>query len=82
MYDLYHAVLPTRLPLERFYERFADLYNFGHPTARLGPKFFKRILKNITRRNVNIAIKVYKLMQMMTNSRYYLETHRRYLENS
>lgn len=81
MYDLYHAVLPTSLPIERFYERFADLYNFGHPTARLGLKFFKRILKNLTRRNVDIAIKVYKLMQMMTNSSYYLETHNKYLKN-
>ena len=26
MYDTVHAVLPTRLPLERFYERFAQLY--------------------------------------------------------
>lgn len=26
MYDVMHSVLPTRLPLERFYERFAGLY--------------------------------------------------------
>lgn len=81
MYDLLHAILPTGLPLERFYERYADLYNSGHPTAKFGPRFFVRILKNLSRKNVGIAIKVYKLMQMMRNPKLYLEAHR-YLELS
>jgi hopanoid C-3 methylase HpnR len=82
MYDLLHAVLPTGLPIERFYERFADLYNFGHSTTKFGPKFFKRILKNLTRKNVGIAIKVYNLMNMLRNSGLYLETHNKYLGNN
>ena len=82
MYDLYHAVLPTRLPVERFYERFADLYNFGHSTANFGPKFFKRILKNLTRKNVGIAIKVYNVVKMLRDSRFYMESHNKYLERN
>jgi len=34
-YDLFHPVLPTRLPLERFYERFALLYD--HAVRDLRP---------------------------------------------
>ncbi len=82
MYDLLHAVLPTRLPLERFYGRFADLYNSGHTTTKFGHKFLVRILKNLSRKNVNIAFKVYQLMNMMRNSKLYLETHNNYLQNS
>jgi len=81
MYDLLHAVLPTRLPLERFYEKFADLYNSGHSTTKFGPRFFVRILKNLSRKNVGIAFKVYKLMQMMRDQNLYLEAHK-YLEKN
>jgi hopanoid C-3 methylase HpnR len=81
MYDLLHTVLPTRLSLELFYEKFADLYNSGHKTTKVGPKFFIRILKNLKRKNVSIAFKVYKLMQMMRNPNLYLEAHR-YLEKN
>jgi radical SAM superfamily enzyme YgiQ (UPF0313 family) len=34
-YDVIHAVLPTRLPLERFYERLAQLYDLTVKTTRL-----------------------------------------------
>jgi radical SAM superfamily enzyme YgiQ (UPF0313 family) len=34
-YDVVHTVVPTRLPLERFYERFARLY--GYTTRELRP---------------------------------------------
>lgn len=36
MYDVMHAVLPTRLPLERFYERFARLYSMTARHQRVG----------------------------------------------
>lgn len=76
MYDLLHAVLPTRLPLERFYERFAELYNLGHSTSKFGPKFFKRILNNLGVKNTTIGIKLYKTMRMMRNPQSYLEAHK------
>lgn len=34
-YDVIHAVLPTRLPLERFYERLAQLYDLTVETTRV-----------------------------------------------
>jgi radical SAM superfamily enzyme YgiQ (UPF0313 family) len=41
-YDVIHAVLPTRLPLERFYERLAELYDLTIKTTRLTlPMVFK-----------------------------------------
>ncbi|HLE24268.1 MAG TPA: radical SAM protein [Thermodesulfobacteriota bacterium] len=81
MYDLLHTVLPTRLPLERFYEKFAELYHSGHSTTKIGPRYFIRILKNLKRKNVGIAIKVYQLMQMMRDPNLYLEAHK-YLEKN
>lgn len=36
MFDVVHAVLPTRLPLERFYERFSRLYARTARHERLG----------------------------------------------
>jgi radical SAM superfamily enzyme YgiQ (UPF0313 family) len=78
MFDLLHAVLPTRLPLERFYERFADLYNLGHLNAKLSPRFILRLLKNLKRMNPGIAIKVFRLMNMMRNPQSYLKAHREF----
>ncbi len=41
-YDVIHAVLPTRLPLEQFYERLAQLYDLTVKTTRLTvPMLFK-----------------------------------------
>jgi hopanoid C-3 methylase HpnR len=76
MYDLLHAVLPTKLPLERFYERFADLYNLGHSTTKFGPKLVKRIFDNLSVKNTGIGIKIYKIMKMMRNPQSYLEAHK------
>jgi radical SAM superfamily enzyme YgiQ (UPF0313 family) len=76
MYDLLHSVLPTRLSLERFYERFADLYNLGHLNSKLGPRFILRFLKNLRGMNISIAIKVFRLMNMMRNPESYLKAHR------
>jgi radical SAM superfamily enzyme YgiQ (UPF0313 family) len=44
-YDVVHAVVPTKLPLERFYERFARLY--GYTTRDLRPTWslFKKAAK-------------------------------------
>jgi len=33
-YDLFHAILPTRLPEREFYERFIDLYQFSYLSPR------------------------------------------------
>jgi hopanoid C-3 methylase HpnR len=41
-FDVIHAVLPTRLPLERFYERLAGLYDLTVETTRLS---FPMVLK-------------------------------------
>lgn len=36
MYDVMHAVLPTKMPLEHFYERYARLYTMTARNERLG----------------------------------------------
>ncbi|MCH8028407.1 MAG: cobalamin-dependent protein [Candidatus Dadabacteria bacterium] len=75
MYDLLHAVLPTKLPLERFYHRFANLYNLGHATSKFGPLFVLRFLKNLRGMKLNIAFKVFNLMRMMRTPSSYIEPH-------
>lgn len=40
--DFFHTVLPTRLPLEEFYENFADLYDKAYSSG----KALRRILKS------------------------------------
>ncbi len=75
MYDLLHAVLPTRLPLERFYQRFSQLYEIGHFNTKLGAGFLLRVLKNLKRRNVYIAFKVFQMMSMLRDPSKYLELH-------
>ncbi len=77
-YDLLHAVLPTRLPLERFYERYAALFNYGHVSSKLNLRFLSKILAKLSRHNVGVALKVFNLMRMMRNPSKYMELHHRY----
>ncbi|MEM4658493.1 MAG: radical SAM protein [Candidatus Methanosuratincola sp.] len=78
MYDLLHAVLPTKLTLKRFYERFSGLYHLGHANSKLGVRFFLRLLKNMSRKNAWIAFKVLRLMSIMRSPSRYLELHKRF----
>jgi radical SAM superfamily enzyme YgiQ (UPF0313 family) len=75
MFDLFHSVLPTRLPLERFYEEFARLYResyftrpFRFPTYRilryvLSPEKVKRFLATT------------KNLRELCNAETYLKAH-------
>jgi radical SAM superfamily enzyme YgiQ (UPF0313 family) len=42
LYDFYHTVLPTKLPLDEFYDEFLGLYRKAYPTRR----FLQGILRN------------------------------------
>ena len=75
MYDLLHSVLPTNLPIERFYERFSRLYGLGHLNTQMGFRFFLRVFKNMRRMDISIAFKIFKLMSMMRNPSKYMELH-------
>jgi radical SAM superfamily enzyme YgiQ (UPF0313 family) len=45
--DFFHTVLPTRLPLDEFYEEFLELYRRAYP--------FKNFLKSIVRRRAYVS---------------------------
>jgi radical SAM superfamily enzyme YgiQ (UPF0313 family) len=72
-YDLLHAVLPTRLPLERFYERVARLFN--HTVANIRPTFpmLARAVRLAVQGDLWCMRKVYKAMQELRDPRSYFE---------
>jgi hypothetical protein len=64
--DFFHTVLPTKLPLDEFYEEFLGLYRKAYP--------FKNFLKSITQRKavlspsmISMHLKVRKRMASLRN---------------
>jgi radical SAM superfamily enzyme YgiQ (UPF0313 family) len=64
--DFFHTVLPTRLPLEEFYEEFLKLYRRAYP--------FKNFIKSIVQRKavlspsmISMHLKVRKRMASLRN---------------
>lgn len=47
LYDLAHAVLPTRLSVEEFYQEFARLYRAAYPPARLPFGSLGRLIRGL-----------------------------------
>jgi hopanoid C-3 methylase len=43
LYDLYHAIVPTKLDLRTFYEQFASLYTFCYPRTRIVTGLFDAV---------------------------------------
>jgi radical SAM superfamily enzyme YgiQ (UPF0313 family) len=75
MFDLFHCVLPTRLPLQRFYEEFATLYREGYfgPGLRL-PTY--RILRYLcTPERIRRFIRTTRNLRGLCQARTYLEAH-------
>jgi radical SAM superfamily enzyme YgiQ (UPF0313 family) len=52
LFDLLHAVLPTRLPLTEFYQELASLYREAYPWWRLEPGRLYMALRDLWSRNV------------------------------
>lgn len=78
LYDLLHAVLPTRIPLAKFYHELASLYrlsytgeiNLSYVIFVLG-EFFRVLLKD--RWSFEHLRKLYRGGKMMVNPKYYLQ---------
>lgn len=65
LYDMVHAVLPTRLPLPEFYSRMLDLYTKSLP--------FSRTLRTLARYG---PVRIWKQLALLSRfSRYLKEAH-------
>lgn len=74
LFDLVHAVLPTRMELPDFYRKFADLYKTGYIISRLG----RRGLKTLTTRWFSLFhfLRISNSARMMFEAGYYLAGHK------
>ncbi|MFQ5679924.1 MAG: B12-binding domain-containing radical SAM protein [Gemmatimonadota bacterium] len=72
MYDVCHAVLPTRLPLERFYERFARLYSRA-ATHRMGVKGLRSFARLHARGYGFVFRRLARALREMRDPKAYLE---------
>jgi len=72
-YDVMHAVLPTTLPLDRFYERVAGLYNLSVKTTRLTPTMVARAARMALGGKLWCMRRVYQAFSEMRTPQAYLE---------
>ncbi|MFQ5704648.1 MAG: B12-binding domain-containing radical SAM protein [Gemmatimonadales bacterium] len=72
-YDVIHAVLPTTLSLERFYERVAKLYDLSVKTTRLSLNLVTRATKMALGGKFWCMKRVYRAVTEMREPRAYLE---------
>jgi radical SAM superfamily enzyme YgiQ (UPF0313 family) len=61
LYDFFHTVLPTKLPLEEFYEEFLNLYRCAYPTK----DFIKAVFQRKAVLTPGLIIKNYKFRKRM-----------------
>jgi hopanoid C-3 methylase HpnR len=76
LFDLLHAVLPTKLSLKEFYTKFAELCHQGHRNKRIGWSFMKKLLVGILRGNPWAAIRILNVARLMRNPETYLKAHK------
>lgn len=71
-YDVMHAVLPTRLPLERFYERYARLFRYTtrHRRAWMSALNFVRLA---AKGSAFVLPRFYRAFRQMRDPEAYLE---------
>jgi hopanoid C-3 methylase len=80
MFDLAHAVVPTRLQLEDFYEEFARLYRTVYTGQALWKRATRRLLRTGGRTMghlppVRLLIRSLETYRCMTDPREYLAAH-------
>jgi radical SAM superfamily enzyme YgiQ (UPF0313 family) len=73
LFDVMHLVLPSRLPPERFFERFARLYTLMDKTARLTPRGVWNLTKLLLRGKSFAVRRVMAAAREMRNPRAYLK---------
>ena len=79
MYDLFHAVLPTRLPLEEFYREFASLYRTAYPRrVKFSWEGTGKVLRSMFKGNIRYMFNMVKMVRSITDPEFYLESHRRF----
>jgi hypothetical protein len=61
LYDFFHTVLPTRLPLDEFYEEFLNLYRSAYQTK----DFIKAVFQRKAMLTPGLIIKNYKFRKRM-----------------
>jgi radical SAM superfamily enzyme YgiQ (UPF0313 family) len=77
MFDLFHCVLPTRLPLHRFYEEFATLYREGYFERALRLPTYRVLRYLCTPERVRRFIRTTRNLRALCRARTYLEAHER-----
>lgn len=78
LYDFLHPVLPTRLPLDEFYQEFSDLYRLAY-TGSMNVNsamvvlrdFFRMLFKDYW--SIGHLYRLYRGGKMMVNPRQYLQ---------
>jgi radical SAM superfamily enzyme YgiQ (UPF0313 family) len=65
--DFFHTVLPTRLPLDEFYEEFLGLYRRAYP--------LKKFIKSIVQRKAALSLKMISMNLKMRNRMGSLRNH-------
>ena len=70
LYDLAHPVVPTKLPLEKFYEQMARLYR----ETTLSLSDVKRMIRS-GQFPIDALQRAKNVLQHMTNPEYYLAGH-------
>jgi radical SAM superfamily enzyme YgiQ (UPF0313 family) len=72
-YDVVHSVVPTKLPLERFYERFARLYGFASRELRPSFKLVKKAAELALRGDLWVLRRGAAALAEMRDPRAYLK---------
>ncbi len=77
LYDCLHAVLPTKLPLNEFYEELSKLYKAFFETSVSGMESVRNALKMLREGKASIALvkKLMRAAKMLINPECYLEGH-------
>ncbi len=71
-FDVMHLVVPSKLPPERFYERFARLYTLADVRAQLSAKALWNLVKMGLRGHASVVRRVYGAVRDMRNAKGYL----------
>jgi radical SAM superfamily enzyme YgiQ (UPF0313 family) len=75
LYDVFHAVLPTKLPLDEFYRQFAQLYRKTYSNTQI-LSLVLNATKAIARGDFMHLLHVAKHLRHLTNPQSYLIAHR------
>ena len=78
LYDLLHAVVPTRLPLAEFYAQFAELYRTSYPTQRLWSEGPRLLWRGLSRGNLGHLQRLAEAARKMGEPESYLQGHQRW----